>query len=883
MSLPESVDVRGSALEPDRAGETLVDDVRRAAMLAHPTIAVAAIEHGRIRATNAPWKALFALPPDVSAESHVATLFPNAASADRFERSLQNEMSSDRGSRAIARLEHMLIRRDGQAFLAEVVVSSSRPGADSAALSGDAVWQVRDITVERTLRRELRDLEEYHRELSRYQPDVTFVIDRKGRISYASTSIESVLGRSVSPLLGRPFTALLEPSQANEVEQWLRSRTRRAPGDPEAVAGEVLRVRLLHEDGSVRSLACRARDCFSVPRLAGMVVQAWDPSWHDDAGPATAGMRRALLALAQTSVAGVTALLDGIAAATEASVVVLWHPVDGELRPIVAGAGRAGAGTSAGEPETREHAVPPLLVPDASGDGGPIVVADLAKHAGVDDALRAAFAAVSIGAVIQVPLAAAGGGPGWLVVGAKDARAWSDTVIDFTIGASLLARAAPGSAVDGASTGAGGQDDPLTGLPGRHAGLARLAASLDAIGAGESLVVIVVGVDRLRDVNDMHGFEAGDAILVRLARTLAQAIGLHGFVARVGGDEFLVVLRTSTAAESEVLVRSVADVASAEGTEEPRCAASVGIARHAFDGADAAALVLQADLALREAKMRGDGEAIVHHHKLAAQLKTRRDLDAEIETALSKNEFTLFYQPQVGLADGRIVGMEALLRWRHPTRGLLLPSAFIEAAFTRGLHEALTRWVLTQVCEQLASWRRAGDVPEVPVAINVEGRQFHDRRLPALVASALMKSGLPARLLLLDVKEQSLATDDAGLERVVRELARLGVRVVISDFSVGHASFRSLRKLQVAQIKLDGGFVGCIPDDPESTMVVASFVALAHRLKYPVVAEGVETRAQFEHLRALGCEAGQGFFFGVPLAAAEIRPQLVARRLPGFG
>ena len=364
VSLSESVDVRGSALEPDRPGETLSADARRAAMLEHPTIAVAVIERGRIRATNAPWKALFALPPDVSAESHVATLFPNAASADRFERGLQNEGSNDRGAATTARLEHMLMRRDGQAFLAEVVVSSSRHGADAAALSGDAVWQVRDITVERTLRRELRDLEEYHRELSRHQPDVTFVIDRKGRISYASTSIESVLGHRVSLLLGQPFTALLDPGQANEVERWLRAQTRRGAGVREDVAGQGLRMRLMHEDGSVRSLACRARDCFSVPRIAGMVVQARDLPSQEGAGPAKAAMRGALIELARIPATEVTMLLDGIAARAEASTVVLWHAVHGEWRPIVAGPSEAGVGEGGDRPGTRERAAPPLLAPD---------------------------------------------------------------------------------------------------------------------------------------------------------------------------------------------------------------------------------------------------------------------------------------------------------------------------------------------------------------------------------------------------------------------------------------------------------------------------------------------------------------------------------------
>jgi EAL domain-containing protein (putative c-di-GMP-specific phosphodiesterase class I) len=267
---------------------------------------------------------------------------------------------------------------------------------------------------------------------------------------------------------------------------------------------------------------------------------------------------------------------------------------------------------------------------------------------------------------------------------------------------------------------------------------------------------------------------------------------------------------------------------------------------------------------------------VVFNGRLVASLKLRKALDSEIEDALRADQFMMFYQPQIDLTSGQVVGLEALLRWQHPTRGMLLPDAFIGAAFKRGLIDAVTKTALVQVCEQIAAWRRSGDVPQLPVSVNVSGRQFHDSRLPALVASALLKSGLPARLLVLEITEQSLVGDDVAVQRVARELSRLGVRIAIGDFHVGHASFRSLRQLGVSQIKLDAAFVKGLPDDPDSAIVVAAVVGLARRLKYQVIAEGVETREQCELLQEAGCEVGQGFFFGAPLSTDEIRAYLEA-------
>ena len=249
VSLFEPTDVGSESQQT----ESIAPAMRRTILLEHPTLAVAAIQKGRIRETNAPWRALFALPSDVSLESHVAALFSNVSSADRFERALRADQATRVGADVAARVEHMLVRRDGTAFLAEVVVALV-PDADlDRPLAGDAIWQVRDITVERTLRRELRDLEDYHRELSRHQPDLTFVIDRKGRIAHASSSVERVLGYRVHALLGTPFAGLIEPAQAAEAERWLRAVTRQV--DDASVDGHGFALRVLHGDGSVRGSA----------------------------------------------------------------------------------------------------------------------------------------------------------------------------------------------------------------------------------------------------------------------------------------------------------------------------------------------------------------------------------------------------------------------------------------------------------------------------------------------------------------------------------------------------------------------------------------------------------------------------------------------------
>ena len=754
--------------------------------------------------------------------------------------------------------EHTLTRRDGTSFLAEIVIWWSEPEAPERLLSASAIWQVRDISAERSLARELRDLEDYHRELARKQWDMTFVIDRKGRISYASSSIEDALGHRVNALLGEPFTALLAPSHAAAAGQWLRSATGHQRNDTRDAAEQPYHLHVLDRDGRERVLACRPRNCFDVPRIAGMVVHARDIGEDTGADAGTepradaAALRARLIALSTTPPpasleARVGALLDAARDGLDALVAV-YREFGSEPRRMTSPADRKAPPSAVGTDPAGFH-----------------VVDDVASSPEVDEAKRTAFAAAKVAAFIDVPVAVAGVVQGRLVVGAKALRSWRDPEIDFVFG---VAQAIAAALVAPASTG---NTDATTGLPGRDAARQWLERRVAERTGDAVLTLLSIDLDRLQNVNDRHGHAAGDAVIARSARAIAALIGAGGYAARVGGDEFIVVLvNAAQKAVDETVGLLLARIRAASDDDVPSIEASVGIARLPSDAGDAATLWLHADLAMQEAKRRGRGQAFVFSPRLATAVRVQKALDVEIADALARDEFVLFYQPQIALATGKVVGFEALLRWQHPTRGLLLPDAFIDAAVERGLIEAITKSVVGQVCDQIATWRRARDFPELPVSVNVAGNQFHDRRLPALVASALLRCGLPARLLILELAEQILVGDDPETERVVKELDRLGVRTAVGGFALGHGALKQLRQLRVAQIKVDRGFVDTLPDDEAAAAVVGTVIDIARRLKCQVIAEGVETRAQFEHLRARGCEAAQGFYFSPPLSPDEI-------------
>jgi diguanylate cyclase (GGDEF)-like protein/PAS domain S-box-containing protein len=848
------------------AAAAIAPALRAAVMLDHPTLAVAVADRGRIRDVNAAWRRLFALPPDGATEVPVAMLFANGYGAERFERLLLSKFGG--GSPAASGLvEHTLTRRDGTSFSAEILVwLLDGAGADHP-LGANAVWQVRDLTAERELHRDLRDLGDYHRELSRHQWDMTLVIDRKGRLSYVSPSIESLLGHDVHALIGEPFRALLDPHEAQAAGQWLRTATARPSGEAPAGEADARRIRVLDRTGNPHILACRARNCFDVPSIAGMVLHARDVTAtvaeEERARSAKAradSLRDCLFNLAcaaPTPVDECVGLLLDTARERLGLEVVVYRSLAFE-------------GPVFGSPAVVEPLLPLLSDPATIGWRA---IDDVRADASIDDARRAQLESAGVGSVAEIPALVDGRARGWLSAGAAAPRRWIDSDIDFLIGIGQLIATATATAslrpeISGAPT-----VDALTGLPDRAAAHRWLEERVAALRPDETLTMISLDLDRLQELNERHGHDVGDSVIARTAGCLVEVVDEGGYVARTGGDAFVIVLGDVPQKVADETVASLLDRISEvrEGDDLPRVEASIGAARLPADAADAASLWLYSELAMREAKGRGRGQSFFFNQRLAEAVRVRRNLDIEAADALARNEFTLFYQPQIAMATGRVIGLEALLRWQHPTRGLVLPKVFMDTAIEHGLIDAITKWVLGQVCEQITAWRRAGDVPEVPVAVNVAANQFHDRRLPAQVAAALLRSGLPARLLVLELSEQMLIDDDTETQRVVKELDRLGVRTSVGGFALGHGALQQLRQLHVAQIKLDRRFVEALPTDEASAIVVGTMIEVARKLKCQVVAEGVETREQFDALRALGCEVGQGFFFGAPLSAEEIR------------
>ena len=879
MSILENLDAPSGAPIPAAT--------RIAAMLEHPTLAVAVVRKGRIVRANANWNALFAWRSGISVESHLVTLFPSVNSADRFERGLAAELAQK--DSMTARVEHMLVRRDGGAFMAEAVVHLLDEAGADRPLESDSIWQVRDITAERELRRELRELEEYYRALSTYQSDLTFVVDRKDCISYASPSVETALGYRPHAILGEPFASLLDANGSTAGLQWLRgARLHKGDGQRES-----FRLRVAHCDGSVRVLSCRQRNCLDVARIAGIVINARDVTEeveeetlsraaHDRAVHLRERLFDLATAPAEAFDARLQLLLKAACDELATSSVGFWQ-TESDHRFLM-------CDHSFVAPPVPEHrpVVDPLRQrfdleewPDYAGEvrtNRPIVVDDVRDHRSIGPKHLERLNASGVSALLDFPVAIDGRMAGIMSVNQNGGpRAWKTEEIDFAGGISLLVALAIESREREEAAGRTeflALHDGLTGLANRtHAERELTRRIAIANERHETVVVAILDLDLFKEVNDGYGHAMGDALLVAVAKALVESSGPDALVARMGGDEFLVVFTEVGANATDSAVQRLLDRIGGEplvGAIEQQVGGSIGVARFPTDAKDAQALLQAADIAMYEAKRRGRSQAFAFNGKLADQTRLQRELDSEIQDALAGGEFCLFYQPQLDFASGGVIGLEALLRWQHPRRGLLLPDAFMGAALHRGLIDTITKWVVVQVCEQIAAWRRSG-VAELPVSVNVTGRQFHDRRLPAIVAGALMKSGLPARLLILEVTEESLMGNDIATERVVKELSRLGVRIAIGDFGVGYSSLASLRRLLVSQIKLDRGFIGALPDDPGSGVIVGAVIEMAKRLKYQVIAEGIETRQQMEHLQAAGCQAGQGFYFGAPLSAEEIR------------
>ncbi len=425
--------------------------------------------------------------------------------------------------------------------------------------------------------------------------------------------------------------------------------------------------------------------------------------------------------------------------------------------------------------------------------------------------------------------------------------------------------------------------DPLTGLPNRALFSELLEHALArAQRSGTALAVLFVDLDRFKLVNDSLGHDAGDALLVTLARRLEEVLRPGDVVARFGGDEFTVLCEDLDADHATTQVTGVAQ--RLLGTvQEPfvitdgkhQLNGSIGVAL-AFTGLEEPTdLLRDADAAMYRAKEAGRGRYEIFDEEMRVRARQRSEFEHELERAVAAGQLRVYYQPVISLHDGVCVAVEALVRWQHPERGLLSPRDFLALAEATGLIVPIGQWLLGNACNDVAEWRRAAAKSPLGLAVNLSMRELGNPQLTEVITAALERAELGVDALTIEVTERALIEDaDAGMG-AVRALKVLGVRVSVDNFGAGYSSLGSLRRFPVDEVKIDRSFVERLGTDREDSAMVAAVANLAHVLGVSIVAEGVETPTQLAALRDLGADAAQGFLFAPPQPARDLRPMLM--------
>jgi diguanylate cyclase (GGDEF)-like protein/PAS domain S-box-containing protein len=422
--------------------------------------------------------------------------------------------------------------------------------------------------------------------------------------------------------------------------------------------------------------------------------------------------------------------------------------------------------------------------------------------------------------------------------------------------------------------------DPLTTLPNRAMFLEALERAVrKARRRAARFSVLFIDLDRFKEVNDTLGHSAGDELLQTMAERLVAAVRQSDLVARMGGDEFVVLIEEHRGPEEVMIVAqkilSMLERPVLLDWREVSVSGSVGIASFPDDGADVESLVKNADTAMYQAKERGRNNFQFFSEDLNKLTLQRFEMEKRVRGALERDEFFLQYQPEVDLATGRVTSVEALLRWRDPDLGLVNPADFLPHAEETGAILAIGAWVLERSLRDLESWRHQGF--DFTLSLNLSARQLQDQELVNQVFQALQAHHIAPRNLRLEVTEATLLRDASASERTLRALRGLGVELVLDDFGIENTSLGLLRRFPLQSVKIDRSLVATSPQKRESTAVIQAVVAMARTLEITVVAEGVENEEQRRQVMSLGCNAAQGFLYGKPVEAAKV-PRFVDER-----
>jgi diguanylate cyclase (GGDEF)-like protein len=420
--------------------------------------------------------------------------------------------------------------------------------------------------------------------------------------------------------------------------------------------------------------------------------------------------------------------------------------------------------------------------------------------------------------------------------------------------------------------------DPLTGLPNRRMFAEQLAPILiHARQKSEIRAVLFLDLDRFKNINDSLGHTVGDQLLKAVAERLTRSLRHGDLVARLGGDEFMILLQGLTQKQDAARIASkVLDSLrpsfKIQG-HELHIASSLGIALSPEHGDDVDTLLKNADTAMNRAKEVGRNTYQFFASEMGVVSIARLGMENDLRKALGRNELILHFQPQYAMECGRITGVEALLRWQHPERGLVAPGDFIPMAEETGQIVLIGKWVIKAACEQSRLWRNAG-LPPIQMAVNLSAKQFQQQNLPDVVAAILQETEMDPGYLELEITETILMQNlETTIDQLVRLMA-LGVKISVDDFGTGYSSLNYLKKFPLHALKIDRSFVKDIGEDSDDTSIVSAVIALAHNLSLEVVAEGVETQAQMEFLRSQQCDRYQGFLMSPPVPADRIQHML---------
>lgn len=480
--------------------------------------------------------------------------------------------------------------------------------------------------------------------------------------------------------------------------------------------------------------------------------------------------------------------------------------------------------------------------------------------------------------LLVLPLRYAGDCAGVLLLTKQDAQSWLPREIDqVEVVGSQIYLAIRRACIERLFRSRSARDQ-LTQLPDRMLFTQQLTQAIaQAIDSDVMLGVAFLDLDRFKTINDTLGHAVGDCLLKQVAERLQSCLRSYDVVARWGGDEFTLLLAELRSPEeisniAERILQRLAAPFRVQG-QELFVTASLGIALAPYDGEDEQTLLCNADAAMYQAKARGRNNYQIYFEEINADARTQLNLETDLRKALDSQELFLCYQPQVDLRSGQWIGMEALIRWNHPTLGLIPPSKFIPIAEETGLIERIGQWVLEAACAQYGQWQKMG-LPPLRLAVNLSAQQFHRASLVRSVVETLEAANFDPRYLELEVTESAAMHDVGFAISVLKKLSLAGIQIAMDDFGTGYSSLSVLKHFPLDTIKIDRSFVQDLVDSPSDAAIASTIIALAKGLDFKVLAEGIETPEQMAVLNEMGCDYAQGYWFSRPLNVVQINEML---------